>query len=384
MRKLLYLLLGAAIIAGGAAAVRYSGVDVAAVMNGALNLVSKQGAPQGQQAQGRVQGQAQGGGQRANRGPAAVETAKAESAELSDDIEAIGTLLADRSVQIAPETSGRLASIMFEDGAEVAAGKPLFQLDPDLANAALAEARARLELAEGNFARNQSLRKSGNVAQSTFEAAQTERDVARAAVDSAEVLLRKLTITAPFGGVLGFRAVSEGAYVTAGTPLVQLDKVDHLKVSFSVPELQQALVRTGQTVEFTADALPEKSLTAIVSALNPSLDVNGRALQVRADFDNAKLALKPGLLVRVTVKGTPRNAVLLPEAAIVRRGENAFVYTIAENTAKEVRVRLGVRRPGKVEVLEGIAAGDTVVTAGHASLRDGATVEVVSASASAE
>ena len=273
---------------------------------------------------------------------------------------------------------------MFADGAAVEAGKPLFQLDTDLATAALVEAKARLELAEGNYVRNQTLRKSGNVAQSTFEAVLTERDVARAAVDSADVLLKKLTIVAPFSGTAGFRAISEGAYVTAGTALVQLDKIDRLKVSFSVPELQQSGVSAGQTVDFTADALPGQTFKAVISALNPSIDVNGRALQVRADLENSGLKLKPGLLVRVTVKGPLREAVVVPEAAIVQRGDSAFVYTVANNKATEVKVKLGKRLPGKVEIVEGIAAGDMVVTAGNTGLKTGTAVEAVSTAAAAD
>ena len=208
--------------------------------------------------------------------------------------------------------------------------------------------------------------------------------MARAAVVSSEVRLAKLTIAAPFSGTLGFRSVSEGAYVNAGTALVQLDKVDRLQVSFSVPELQQSAVEAARSVELVADALPGEIFTATISALNPVIDVNGRALQVRAELDNSEMKLRPGLLVRVTVKGPEREAVLVPESAIVQRGEGALVYVVADNKVRQVRVTLGKRLEGKVEVREGVAAGDMVVTAGNSRLSDGAEVEVVSAAAAAE
>jgi membrane fusion protein, multidrug efflux system len=367
MKKWLFLLLGAALIGSAAYGVRQSGIDLAAIVG--LQTPAGTGQKQAQPAAG--------GQQRQARGPSPVETAKAASSQLSDDITAIGTLLADETVLIAPETSGRVAEILFTDGHRVEAGTPLFRLDTDLALAALSEAKARLALAEANFARNQTLRKSGNVAQSTFDAATTERAVAQAAVESADVLLKKLTITAPFSGTLGFRAVSEGAYVTAGTTLVQLDKIDHLQVAFSVPELAQARVAAGQQVEVTADALPGETFTATISALNPSIDVNGRALQVRADLDNAALKLRPGLLVRIVVKGPERDAVLVPESAIVQRGDSAFVYTVTENKATESKVQLGKRLTGKIEIVEGVAAGAEVIVAGNTRLSDGAAVEVV-------
>jgi membrane fusion protein (multidrug efflux system) len=371
MRILAFLLAGVVLVAAAAFGVRHYGIDLAALTG--LDAVAVKGEP----------AQRPGGGRQA-RGPSPVETARAVTSQLSDDVSAIGTLLADESVSIAPETSGRVARVLFEDGAVVEKGTPLFQFDTDLAESELAEARARLKLAEANYARNQKLRKSGNVAESAYEEALSARDVARAAVVSSEVRLAKLTIAAPFPGTLGFRSVSEGAYVNAGTALVQLDKVDRLQVSFSVPELQQNAVETARSVDLVADALPGETFTATISALNPVIDVNGRALQVRAELDNIGMKLRPGLLVRVTVKGPEREAVVIPEAAIVQRGQGALVYIVAENKVREVRVRLGKRMEGKVEVREGVAAGDMVVIAGNTRLSDGAEVEVVSAAAAAE
>ncbi len=384
MKKWLFLLIGALIAAAAGFGLRYYHVDVAGLTDKARTYVTGSASgPAPDAAKSKQAAAAPQGGQRGNRGPSPVETAKAQTSQVSDDISAIGTLLADKSVAIAPETAGRLAKVMFEDGAAVEAGAPLFQLDTDLAAASLAEAKARLDLAESNYARSQQLRKSGAVAQSSYEATQTERDVARTAVETAEVLMKKLTITAPFSGRLGFAAVSEGAYVTPGLTLVTLDKTDRLKVSFSVPELAQSRIKAGQAVAFTADALPGESFSATVSALDPSIDVNGRALAVRADFDNGGGILKPGLLVRVTVKGEPRAAVMVPEEAIVQRGENAFVYTVADNTVAQVKVTTGKRIDGKVEVT-GIAEADTVVTAGATGLTNGAQVEIVSTAAAAE
>lgn len=374
MNKWVVLLVAVAVLAGAAYGARQSGIDVVALMgirDGNVSWTGKQtGSPE--QAQGKIQGQ---------RGPSPVETAMAITRTLSDDISAIGTLLAEETVSIAPETSGRVAEILFEDGHSVAAHAPLFKLDSDLARAALAEAGARLALAEANYGRNQTLRKSGNIAQSTYDASLTELEVARTAVESAQVRLDKLTITAPFDGTLGFKAISVGAYVNAGTPLVSLDKIDRLKVSFSVPELEYGRIAVTQPVEVTADALPGERFTATIVAIDPSVDVNGRALQVRADLDNRAMKLRPGLLVRISVKGVPREAVLVPESAIVQRGGTAFVYVVRDQNAEEARVRLGRRLPGLIEIVEGVSAGDDVVVAGNTSLSNGAAIEVVAAAA---
>lgn len=374
MKTWVISLLGLAVLAAAAYGVRQSGIDVVALAGLKSEGVAGQQAPGGA-APSAGQAQRNAGG----RGASPVETARASSRSLSDDITAIGTLLAEESVAIAPETAGRVAEILFQDGDIIASGAPLFRLDSDLARAALGEAKARLALAEANYGRNQTLRKSGNIAQSTYDASLTELEVARSAVDSAQVRLDKLTITAPFSGTLGFRAVSAGAYVTAGTTLVQLDKIDLLKVSFSVPELDQSRIAVGQSIEVSVDALPGRSFTATVSAIDPSVDVNGRALKVRADLDNSGMALRPGLLVRILVKGQPREAVLVPESAIVQRGEAAFVYVAREKKAEEARVTLGKRIPGSIEIVNGIAAGDEVIVAGNTRLSNGAAIEVVAA-----
>lgn len=312
-----------------------------------------------------------------NRGPLPVEVAAARPAQLSDDINTIGTLLPDESVDIAAETAGRVKEILFKDGQTVESGVTLFKFDDDLIRAAYDEASSRLILAEANFKRNETLRKQGNVAQSTFDAALTEYQLMRTAVKLAEVKLDKLIIRAPFAGTLGFRLVSVGAYVDAGNPLVHLDKIDRLKVSFSVPELDLVRLSVGQQIAVTADALPGETFVATVTAIDPSIDANGRALKVRADLDNGAGKLRPGLLVRITVKGQLRDAVTVPEAAIVPRGKETIVFVAEDNTVKEAKVRTGKRSEGTVEIVDGLAAGAKVVVAGNTRLTNGAAIQIV-------
>jgi len=312
-----------------------------------------------------------------NRGPLPVEVAAARPAQLSDDINTIGTLLADESVDIAAETAGRVKEILFKDGQTVESGAILFKFDDDLIRAAYDEASSRLVLAEANFKRNETLRKSGNVAQSTFDAALTEFQLMRTAVKLAEVKLEKLIIRAPFPGTLGFRLVSVGAYVDAGSQLVHLDKIDRLKVSFAVPELDLVRLSVGQQVAVTADAVPGETFVATITAIDPTVDANGRALKVRADLDNSAGKLRPGLLIRVTVKGQLRDTVTVPEAAIVPRGTETIVFVAEDNTVKEAKVRTGKRSDGTVEIVDGIAAGAKVVVAGNTRLSNGAAIQIV-------
>ncbi len=315
-----------------------------------------------------------GKGQRA---PSSVEVATAKEGQLSDDIAAIGSLVSEESVDIAAETNGRIVEILFADGAPVGMGDVLFRLDQTLLKAQVADAQERLALAKSVVERNAALVKSRNIAQSVVDQTATELALAESALALAQVQLSKLTVVAPFSGRAGFRNVSVGAYVQAGAPLVHVEKIDLLKAAFSVPELNFSRLALGQSITVTADAVPGETFEAKISAIDPLLDVNGRALRVRADLDNSADKLRPGMLIRVNVRGPSRASVMVPEAAIVPRSNGTVVFVATGEKAEETKVRTGKRLNGEVEILEGLAAGAQVVTAGNARLSDGAAIAIV-------
>ena len=318
-----------------------------------------------------------GQGGQARRAPSSVEVATSKKDELSDDIAAVGSLLSDKSADIAAETNGRIVEILFADGAEIKAGDVLFRLDDSLLKAQVNEAKARLALAQSVAERNAALVKSKNIAQGVVDESNTQLTLAETALALAEVQLAKLTIRSPFGGRAGFRGVSEGAYVQAGAALVHLEKIDALKAAFSVPELYFAQISVGQTVLVAADAAPGESFEAKIAAIDPLVDVNGRALRIRADLDNAAGKLRPGMLIRVTVRGQTRSAVTVPEAAIVPRSDGAVVFVAAAEKAQETKVQTGKRINGTVEILQGLKEGEQVIVAGNSRLADGAAIAIV-------
>jgi len=192
------------------------------------------------------------------------------------------------------------------------------------------------------------------------------------------VRLGKHTIRAPFPGVVGIRKVSPGAYIAIGQALVNIEKIDKLKVDFKVPELFLSQIHVGQTAEVSVDALPGRTFPATIYAIDPLIDVNGRALSIRATIANTDLVLRPGLFARIVVKGaTKRNVLVVPESAIVPRGSDKIVFSIENGQAVETKVTLGTREGGRVEVLDGLKPGALVVTAGQQKLRNGSPVEVV-------
>jgi membrane fusion protein, multidrug efflux system len=367
MRKSLFAVCVLAVVAGGGAYMQQTG-RLDGMWTAVRDRISPEAAGQKPEQPRRKQD---------NKNSSPVEVASAAVKTLSDDITAVGTLQSDESVQIAAETDGRIAAIEFREGDTVIAGRTLFRLDDIIISAQLDDAKARLTLAEANFERASKLRKSGNTAQSTLDAAQMELTVARSALELLESMHLKRSIAAPFQGVLGFRQVSLGAYVTAGTALVNLEKIDRLKVTFSVPEIYLERLKEGQKVQVIADAMPGQVFEGTIYAIDPAIDINGRAIKIKALLDNSQAKLRPGLLARVTVKGLPREAVTIPESALVPKGDVFLVYRADKGKAIETKVETGRRESGLVEIVKGVQEGEQVVTAGQGRLRDGADVEIV-------
>lgn len=310
--------------------------------------------------------------------PTGVEVAKVTPGSVAATITAIGTLQADESVIIRPEISGRVAVITFTEGQPVKEGTLLLRLDDSVHRAELDQAEADLALARSNYDRAIDLfRKGSGSARSRDESlAALQADTARLALARAK--LDKTRIVAPFGGLLGLRQVSVGEYVTPGQAIVNLEDVDPVKVDFRVPEIFLARLRTGQSIQVQVDAFADEVFEGEVYALDPRIDAEGRSVALRARIANPEDKLRPGLFARVTLVTARRNdALLIPEQAIFARGTESYVYAVRDGKAVLTRIALGLRQGVQVEVVEGLSAGDQVVSAGHLKLRDGASVRLV-------
>jgi membrane fusion protein (multidrug efflux system) len=290
--------------------------------------------------------------------------------------------VSNESVVLRPEVSGRVASIGFAEGAPVTAGDVLIELDSSVEQAELAQAKAQQVLATSNYERAKELRRNNAGTQRALDEADAGLRTANAVVDLAQARLDKRKLVAPFDARTGLRQVSPGDFVTTDSAIVNLEQIDPLKVDFRVPELFLPAVAPGQKITLVIDAYPGTSFVGQVRALNPLIDAAGRAVVVRAEIDNADAKLRPGLFARVRLTLAERaNAMFVPEQAIQPQGDRSFLFTVVDGAdgkkvAKLTPVVLGARRQGEVEVREGIAPGDLVVTAGLLKIRDGAAVQV--------
>jgi membrane fusion protein (multidrug efflux system) len=306
-----------------------------------------------------------------------VEAVKVVTASLPQTITAVGSLRSDESVTLRPEVAGRISLIAFKEGQPVAKGSMLVRLDPAVPEAEAQQARANLVLAKTKFVRAVDLAKSNFISGQAKDEAENNLKVAEASLQLAEAKLAKMDLRAPFSGVIGLRSVSVGDYVKEGADLVNLESIDPLKVDFRVPETYMRQVQVGQPLQVQLDALPGKTFEGKVFAVNPLIDAAGRAVVIRAMVRNPDTSLRPGMFARVRlITRDAQDALVLPEQALVPQGDQQFVYRIVDGKAIRIRVEVGQRRDAKVEILNGVAKDDLIVTAGQLKLRDGAPVSV--------
>ena len=345
---------------------------------------SSQGGPAGAPAGAAsgVPGAGPAGG--AGRAPV-VEVAKVESMTLVDETQAVGSLRSRQGVMLRPEVGGRVKQILFSDGQRVRKGQLMVQFEDQLQQAQVAQARAELSIAEANHKRNQELVAQNFISQRSLDESSAALEVSRAKLSLAQATLQRLQVLAPFDGITGLKQINVGDYLKDGADMVNVEDMDAVLLDFRLPERFQAKVRAGQKAQLTVDALPGRPFSAIVQAVDPLIEANGRSVGVRGCIDNRQQQLRPGMFARVNaVFGSRDNALVIPEEAIIPQGGRTFVVKVVQGDKPDVRVservavKVGLRQPGKVEIVEGLAAGDTVVTAGHQRLqKDGTAVRVV-------
>jgi membrane fusion protein (multidrug efflux system) len=308
----------------------------------------------------------------------AVEATRVLMNRLPRALAAVGSLRSDETVMVRPEIAGRVAQILFKEGERVARGVVLVRLDASVQQADLDKARANLVLSKSKFERAEDLRKRGFISSQARDEAENTWKVAQADVELMQARIAKASIEAPFAGTLGLRHVSVGDYVKEGQDIVNLESLEPLKVDFRLPELALSQVRAGQTLQVTLDAIPDRAYDGHVYAINPLIDANGRSVVIRAQVANRDGRLRPGMFARVRLfTSEARDSAVIPEESIFPVGDDKYVYKVVDGRAVRQKVEIGQRRDGKVEVVSGLGANDTVVTAGHLMIRDGVAVKAV-------
>ena len=305
--------------------------------------------------------------------PVTVQTVATQS--WNSTVQSIATVRARESVALTAAVSDVVDKVYFDSGDAVQNGQLLLTLRGNSQQAALSAAQATYEEADQLYRRQQELITQQLVARSTVDTQRALRNAAQARVQQMRSDIGDREVRAPFAGVLGIRQISPGTLVTASTVIATLDDIDRMHVDFQVPESQLALVHVGDKVSGAAAAFPGERFEGEVATIDSRIDETTRAVTVRADFANADHRLRPGMLLDVRLYQPARQALVIPEIAVVQVGRESFVYRVkADASVERADVRTGERRDGKVEILEGLSAGERIVVDGTGKLRPGLKV----------
>ncbi|MDN6320320.1 MAG: efflux RND transporter periplasmic adaptor subunit [Marinobacter sp.] len=294
-----------------------------------------------------------------------------------DRVKAVGSLKAVRAVELTTETNGRVVAINLKSGRQINQGDVLLRLDDRQARADLGVIEAQLADAKRQYERARSLRDKNSISQSLVDELQTAVAVSEAQRDAARARLEDHRIEAPFSGVAGLSNISIGAYVTAGTTITTLDATSRMELNFSIPERFLGQINPGQKVQGGSPAYPDQLFHGELVELGTRIDELSRSLPVRALIDNADGRLRSGQFMSVSLTLRERQALVVPEQAVMVRGDEKFVFVAEDGIARRVSVTLGSRMPGRVEIANGLSAEDAVVVTGQDRLSSGERVRVI-------
>lgn len=295
-----------------------------------------------------------------------------------DKIFVTGSVIAQDEVYLQAEAAGRIISLSLTEGGFVKKGTLLAKINDADLQAQRRRAVLNLELAQIREARQRQLLDNRAISQQDYDIVMNEVNTIKAEIDLIDANIAKTEIRAPFDGLVGLRSVSEGGFVTVGTRLATLQNVDRIRIEFSVPERYAATVRTGEVISYTRQG-SDQTYRATISAIEPRIDPNTRTLAIRATALNPQRLILPGAFAQITYSlKEVENALMVPSEAFVPESGQIFVFVLKSGLAQRVAVQTGIRTDSQVQVLNGIALGDTVLTTGILQLREGMPVRISS------
>lgn len=315
------------------------------------------------------------------RPPTAVMAKTAQKETVTDRIEALGTLKANEAVDITVHAADFVTQIHFTEGQKVTQGDLLLTQESNEEQAQLREADYTLQESLSQLERIRAIAKRGDASQSLLDERQREYNVAKSRLAAIESRIKDRKVHAPFSGTLGLRNVSPGAYMNPGEVVTTLIDDSVMKLDFDIPAIYLSEITPGTTIEATTPAFPDRSFQGTITTLNNQVDPVSRSITARAALPNTEGLLKPGMLMEVNLLTRQRQAIVVPEEAIIPEAANFFVYVLEQQqdrtVAKRREITIGSRWEGKVEVLSGLTAQDRIVTDGTNKLRPNSSVRII-------
>ena len=309
-----------------------------------------------------------------------VKTVKLAHAEFKNVIESLGTTQAKEQVEITSKYADLIDEIFFDDGDVVKKGDVLVRLGNKEAIANVEELEANLSESVAQLKRFQELLSSKATSKSLVDQQTAKTKGIKAQLQSAQTKLDDLTIRAPFDGVLGFRQISVGSFISVGSIIATLDNISTINVDFSLPERFLTLAKIGLTIKSESTAYKGKTFIGTITSIDNRVDSITRTIKVRAEIDNSNRLLLAGMLLNVKIDQQVDTVLQLPESAIIPIEDKHYVYIAESNKAKRITVLIGRRQPGIVEIVGGITEGAEVIIEGALKLRDGSEVKIINPS----
>jgi len=306
--------------------------------------------------------------------PVTIVSAEVTSERVTRELKALGTAIANESIDVTSKTSNLVTAIRFRDGENVRRGQVLIELDAAQARADLAEATAALTESASQYRRARDLLSTRALSQSQYEQLEATMKANQARVDAAQARLGDTVIRAPFSGRVGLRRVSVGSLINPGTVITTLDDTSVMKIDFTVPENLLTNVREGLALTARTAAHPGQDLGGKVLTIDSRVDPTTRSVTVRALVPNRDGLLRPGMFVNVTLAKDGYDAIVIPEQALVPEQSHQYVFVVQGDTVVRREVQIGRREPGKVEIVAGLVNGERIVIEGTQKVRDGSAV----------
>lgn len=298
--------------------------------------------------------------------------------KLDNKIFISGTLLSNEEVILMPEVAGKILSIAFKEGSVVKKGDLLVKINDEDLQAQLRKLQLQEKLASEKEGRQKKLLTINGVSQEEYDASLTQLNSIAADIDVLRAQISKTQITAPFNGTVGLKNISEGSYVTPGTPIAAMQQTYPMKLDFYVPEKYAELVKVNGKLTFTTEVGNEKH-DAVVMAIEPKVEAATRTIQVRAKTENKGGNLFSGSFVRIEFSlEESENALMIPTESIIPILKGQKVFVARGGKAEEVKVETGLRSENKVQILSGLSVGDTVIATGIMQLKAGSQLNISS------
>ncbi|MCH2038559.1 MAG: efflux RND transporter periplasmic adaptor subunit, partial [Rickettsiales bacterium] len=298
-----------------------------------------------------------------------------------DEVEALGTLKAQERVEVTAAVTALVSEVYFEDGQRVEKGDILLRMDTAEEMAELEEEEFTYLEARRKLERFEHLVKKGAVTESDFDEQDRIVKKAKGRILAIQSRISQRVIKAPFSGIVGLRNISVGALVEPGTVITTLDDDSQMKLDFSVPAVFLQTLYPGVEIKAYAKAFPQELFKGIVSSVDSRIDPVTRSITARAIMSNDSLKLKPGLLMNVVLRKSPRKSLMIPEEAIITNGGKQYVYVVDPSaemkTVSKQMITIGTRRKGEVEVVSGLQVGQMIVAHGKDKVHTGSKVNII-------